>query len=162
KKIRPKNEQAEEKTKQLVTLKQDDVQEITYERTSTSASADNPAEKASPAVTVKLKRTGSDWNVIEPVQDSADSSSISNMLTSLTTAKYERIVDDKPKDLDGYGLKTPLIKISLKKNEASPAEVVMIGRDTPVGASVYMRTGANETVYKVPSSVKSSADKTLK
>jgi hypothetical protein len=164
KNLKPKQQAEDEKSKQLVSVKQDDVQEITLERAAIDSSVtDKKADQPNtPAQTVKLKKTGAEWNVVEPVQDLADSATVNALVSGVLSTKYERIVEEKPANLDDYGLKSPKLKISFKKSDASPAESVFIGRDTPVGAAIYVRTAANEAVYKVPSSLKTSGDRSLK
>ena len=171
KNLRPKQEEAESKTKQLVTLKQDEVQELMIEKrtpsTTDAKKADGNKKEADAAsstelLTIKIKKTGTEWNITEPVQDLADAVTINSMVSAITGTKYDRIVEEKPKDLSEYELKEPLLTLTIRKNDTSPGEKIMLGRDTPVGAAVYARNGVNETVYKVASTLRSTCNHGLK
>src|SRR5437868_5000828 len=96
KEAKPKKTEAEEKSKQLINLNQDEIQEFVIHRFDA---------KSTNTERVKLRKSGADWNILEPVQDQADTSVVTSMLSSLTTTKQERVVEEKPKDLDTFGLK---------------------------------------------------------
>jgi hypothetical protein len=161
KRLRPEEEKAEEKTKELITLDRNLIQEITIAKL-TNPPADGAAAPATPEYqTILLKKSGSDWNLVKPIEYPADLSTLDSMLTTLTTTKYDRIVDEKPKDLDEYGLKTPLLKITIARDSTLPPQEIWVGRDTPTGSSCYAKTGASEKVYRVSRVLHSSFDKTL-
>jgi Domain of unknown function (DUF4340) len=165
KKVKVQNTESEEKAKQLVSLGKDEIQEITLQREKNVLTKSTGSTKGMPAGeydTFHLKKSGETWNLLEPVQDEADKTLVTSMLTTLTTTKYERIVDEKATDLELYGLKVPLLKISVKKDDKTPAQEVLLGRDTPVGGSVYASIASSSKVYKMPGSFKGALDKTLK
>jgi len=160
KKMKVQQTASEEKLKQVVSFKSDEIGEITLERPPKEAT-DGKSAAVAPQIT-KLKKTGSDWSLLEPVQDSADNGTISTMLSTLTSTKQERVVEEKPTDLTQYGLDKPKLKIEVKKDANSAPESVWIGRDTPVGSSTYAKTGASEAVYKISNSLRQSWDQEVK
>ncbi len=157
KRVRPEQKIAEEKEKLLFTEKQDAIQYITISpRQPKTADAKNPAEP-----TIKLKKTGNDWSIIEPITDTAENANVTQILNTLATTSYERIVEEHAKDLATYGLSDPSLKVTLTKDANSPGETILLGDDTPVGAGVYAKTAQGDTVYKMPASFKSSLNKKL-
>ena len=148
KKYRPENAASEEKAKQLTSLERESIQEIIIEKP-----GNIPA--------LKLKKTGNDWHLTSPVEDKADTSSVTALLSGVVGAKSERTVEEKATDLERYGLKTPAVTVSLRKGEGAETKI-LVGSETPVGSSVYAMVGGSEKVYKVPSSLKSAADKDVK
>jgi hypothetical protein len=162
KNLKTKSQETEEKTKQLFTLKPDEIQELEFTREKNAP--ENAAKKdATPPVyeTVKLKKSGDRWLVTEPVQDDADHSTVQSMVTTLSGAKQERIVEDDPKSLETYGLNPPLFKIVARK-DSSKAEEVHLGYNTEVGFSIYAKIPSQKPVYKISRSLRNSFDKDAK
>lgn len=96
-----------------------------------------------------------------PIQSKADSVVVSSLLTSVCSAKQERVVDEKPSDLSVFGLKDPQVTISLKKDSTSPSQEIAIGNDTPVAYSLYAKTNQSDEVFKTSRTLKSAIDKDL-
>ena len=169
-KIRPKQGEAEEKSKQLVTLTSDDIKELTVERMKNPPKSEGEehsestaAASANPEIeTIQLKKVGSDWTIVRPLQDKADSTTVSSMVTTLTTTKQERVVDEKPKELDTFGLKTPWVKVTIGKDATTKPQVLLLGKDTPTGYSCYAKLDGNDAVYRVPKSLRANLDKDTK
>lgn len=164
KKIRPQAKETEEKAKQLVTLTQDQIQELEIERVTNAP----PEGQAAPEgwkpeyQKVTLRKTGGDWHIGTPLQDAADNATIASMVSALTTTKQDRVIDEHPKDLAQFGLKEPLIRARAKKDASSPAQGVDIGSNTPVGYNSYVKTTGGDAVYRAPRSLRSAFDKPLK
>jgi hypothetical protein len=154
KKIRPEQEKNSEQEKQLITFDSKDIQEITLEKLDSSTRSKTPKYSV-----ISLKHLGENWTLVAPIQDATDSSPTTAMVTALTTTKQERVVDEKPKDLETYGLKDPDIKIRVKKDSTSPAQEIWIGKDTPVGYSLYVKLAGKDPVYKVSKSLRTTFDK---
>lgn len=163
KKFRVQSEQAEEKAKELVTLDRSTIMEIDLERLK-NALTDAKGKTVDPSEieTIKLRRTGIDWHILAPIEYPADNTQIESLVTSAVTTKYERIVDEHPKDLDAFGLKTPLVKVTFRKDATSPAQTILLGRDTPTGTSAYMKFGDKEAVYRVSRIARTAYEKPLK
>jgi len=163
-KIRPTKDETTEKAKQLVTISQDDIHEIIIERMKNPPKENSETEPKTPPQkpefeTIHLKKTGSDWSIASPLQDRADHSTVSTMTSTLTTTKHERVVEEKPKDLETFGLKTPWLKVTLRKDASGKPEILLMGKDTPTGYSCYAKLEAAETVYRVPKSLRTNLDK---
>lgn len=165
KRVKPKQTEAEEKSKQLVTLSKDDIQEIDIERLKTPPPDDAPpgTPPVSPEyIRIHLKLTGKDWNLSEPVTDGADASTVNSMISTVTTTKQERVVDEKAADLAPFGLKTPILKITLRKNGGAAGETLLVGSNTPTGFSSYVTLGDSPKVYRVPRGLRTAFDKSVK
>src|SRR5689334_22680902 len=128
-KLKPQRTEAEENTKKLESLDTNAVQELDIERLKNAPPDDAPpgTNKTAPEYEkFKLSKTGNDWNLAEPIQAPADAPTVSTMVTTATTTKTERTVNDKPGDLDEYGLKNPLLKITIRKDASSPAQQIFV------------------------------------
>jgi len=165
KRVKPKQAEADEKTKQLVTLSKDDIQEIDITRLKVQPPDDAPPGTEPPSKEtskIVLKLAGKEWNLAEPVQDSADGGTVNSMISTITSTKHERIVDENPADLTPYGLKTPRLTITVRKGGSTTAETVKIGGNTPTGFSSYAQVGNAPKVYRVPRSLRTNFDKQVK
>ena len=164
KKYKPQANEAEEKTKQLITIDSAQIQDMEIERLTNGFPEGIPVPPQYKPIFEKttLRKAGIDWNILSPIQDAADSGVVASMITSLTTTKQDRIVDDKPKDLSVFGLKTPAITVRVRKTAASPAETLLIGSNTPVGYNSYAKMEKSDTVYRIPRSLRTALDKPLK
>jgi len=57
--------------------------------------------------TQKLRKEEDQWSLVEGLKAKGDSDAIQNLLSSLRSAQIERFIEETPKDLGKYGLKTP-------------------------------------------------------
>ncbi len=149
---RPAAEKKEESSKILISTPREAIQELILEK----RQGDENSTKYS---TVHLKKTGSDWTLIAPVEDAADTSVVNGMINAAAFAKHERVVDEKPATLKPYGLENPFLKIHIKKDGSSPAELVLVGNNVPVGSGVYVKIAGKETVYRGAIAIRTSFDK---
>jgi hypothetical protein len=152
KKIKPAREEKQEQSKVLVTTARDDIHELVLEQRQGDP-------KAGKYRTLTFKKIGGDWNLVAPIEDLADSGAINGLITAFAGTKQDRVVDEKPADLEPYGLKTPVLKISVKKAGDGQAETILVGNDTPVGTNVYVKVAGKDPVYRAPQTLRSSFDK---
>lgn len=152
KKYKPSQTEKEEQAKTLLTTARDAIQWLTIDQLQGDP-------KAGKYRTIQLKKSGTEWHLTAPVEDLADTGAINGLITTAASTKHERIVDEKPADLEPYGLKTPKVKVTVRTDKDKPGEVLLIGSDTPTGSSVYAKIDGKDTVYRVPLTVRSSFDK---
>src|SRR5689334_25370402 len=84
------------KEKPFASVKADDIEEVQIQ-----AAND----------TTRLKKSGTTWSIVEPVQANADTGELSSITSSLSSFEVSRVVDDKPADLKGFGLEPPRIDV---------------------------------------------------
>lgn len=142
KNLRVTHEEKDEGEKRFTSFKKEDIQEITLEV---------PQKPA-----VKVKRAGEQWNLVAPMEDSADTSAVNSLINTLTTTKYEDVVDKKPEKIDVFGLDKPTLTVTLFKDANTPVEKVTFGADTPIGGAVYYQTAKGPEVYRVSTFTKTS------
>lgn len=135
----------------LVPFERDQIQEIEITQR---------AQEKTPASVIKLKKTGSNWTITAPIEDAADEGTVGSMLTTLTTTKEERVVEEEPKDVKTYGLEDPVFKIKVSK-DANHSQEIWVGDNTQVGFSVYAKKGDAKRVLKVNRTLQTTFDKTL-
>jgi Domain of unknown function (DUF4340) len=136
--LAPKREKAESAKGRLWTVDSKDVESFTIARKDD---------------TIKLKRTGDGWEMVEPVKTRADGAVASEVLTDLTTARVDREIDANPTKLADFGLEPPAATVTLDvKGQAKPLTLTVGGKN-PTGVWVYAREGSKPAVVALGESV---------
>ncbi len=136
--IAPKREKAESAKGRLWTVEPKDVDALTITRKDE---------------TIKLKRAGDGWEMVEPVKTRADGGVVNEVVTGLTTARVDREIDPHPSKLADFGLEPPAAQVALEvKGQAAPLTLAVGGKN-PTGVWVYAREGSKPAVFVVGESV---------
>jgi len=130
----------------ILTLPEDQIAEIRIAKSGADA--------------IVLKNTNNQWAIAEPQQMPADQDTVKSITGSLASFTGDRLIDEKPGDLNGFGLATPSeeIDVTLKNGTVNK---LLLGSDTPSGSDTYAKLDGKPAVYSVFSSSKSTFDKTL-
>ena len=103
--------------------------------------------------TIKLKRAGDGWEMLEPVKTRADGGVVNEVVTGLATARVDREIDPNPAKLGDFGLEPPAAQVSLEvKGQAAPLTLAVGGKN-PTGVWVYAREGGKPAVVVIGESV---------
>jgi hypothetical protein len=103
--------------------------------------------------TIKLKRAGDSWEMVEPVKTRADGGVANEVLTDLTTARVDREIEANPTKLADFGLEPPAATVTLDvKGQAKPLTLTVGGKN-PTGVWVYAREGSKPAVVALGESV---------
>lgn len=97
-----------------------------------------------PGRKVVLERRDGAWQMIEPVAAPADQRNVDNLIAAVDEAVVERTLAEAG-DLASFGLDVPSATIRLQSGEQSP-RILHIGKNAPVGASVYVRRDGEKEV----------------
>ena len=108
---------------------------------------------------VVCRREGATWTITEPRKLAADQSAVTSLLTSLTGATIDQVVDPKPASLKDFGLETPSLTLEVTTNAKPDKVTLLLGDDTPTSGGVYAQVAGNPRVLTLPSFLKSSLDK---
>ena len=96
--------------------------------------------------TIRLKRVGDGWEMLEPVKARGDRGPIDEVLLSLTTARVDREVAGNPAKLGEFGLDPPTAEVRLDvKGRAEPL-TLLVGEKSPTGAWVYAKEAGKPAV----------------
>ena len=90
---------------------------------------------------ISLQQTAvGEWNLTAPIQAKADDTAVNNMLTTLEDEEVTRsLTPQEPTDLALYGLAQPPVVVNLVLQDGTTLPKVSVGKDTPVGFSVYVQ-----------------------
>jgi hypothetical protein len=119
-----------EKRDKVFTVEADAIEEVTV--------------KAESGERTTLRKTGSEWQLVEPTTAPADATEISGITSNLARLEQERLVEENPSDLAEFGLAEPRIEVSFKAG--GNEQRLLIGSKTPTGADLYAKTSASPRV----------------
>jgi hypothetical protein len=123
----------------------------------TSDAIEEVTVKAESGEQTTLKKSGSDWQIVQPATLQPDSAEVSGITSNLSTLEVQRVIDDKPADLEEYGLAKPRVEIAFKAKGQD--HKLLIGRKTPTGTDLYAKVGDQPRVFLISSYLDSSFNK---
>ena len=136
--IAPKREKVESAKGRLWIVEPKDVEAVTITRKDD---------------TIKLKRAGDGWEMLEPVKGRADGGVVNEVVTGLTTARVDREIDPNPSKLADFGLEPPAAQVTLEVKGRPAPLTLAVGGKNPTGVWVYAREGSKPAVVVVGESV---------
>jgi hypothetical protein len=125
----------EDKRDKVFAVQADQVEEITIK----SESGDRTT----------LRKSGSDWQMVEPIATQPDSAEVSGLTSNLSNLEVQRVIDENPSDLAEYGLATPRVEVTFKAG--GQERRLLIGRKTPPGTDLYAKLGEESRVFLISS-----------
>jgi hypothetical protein len=133
------------KEKPFASVKADDIEEVQIQ-----AAND----------TTHLKKSGTTWSIVEPVQADADAGELSSITSNLASFEVSRVVDEKPADLKAFGLEPARVDVRFKAKGNGAEHRVLIGDKTPTGGDLYAKLPDSPRVFLVASYLEASFNKT--
>jgi uncharacterized protein DUF4340 len=110
---------------------------------------------------VTCAKAGGAWKITAPKSLPADSTAVTSLLDSLTSASISEVIDQSPKTLKDYGLDPPAETIKVSTN-AKPAEFELkLGDETPTSTGLYAQAAGSPRVVTLAAYLKTSLEKNL-
>ncbi len=100
------------------------------------------------------------WQITAPKALAADQETVSGALSTLSSLKSERLIEDKVSDLATYGLSVPPLEIQCTLKD-SKTQKLLVGDQTPAGNAYYAMLAGDPRVFTIASYNKTSMDKTV-
>lgn len=88
--------------------------------------------------TVRIRRTDTGWELLEPVKTRADRGAVDGIVTTLVTARVDREVAATPGKLDEFGLAPPETEVTLEVKGRAPL-ALLLGGKSPTGAWLFAK-----------------------
>lgn len=99
--------------------------------------------------TLTLKRDGDlQWKVASPLAVPGDARNAEDLLFTLQSAIFSRVVEERSDDLSAYGLKEPNLKISLQLKDGT-RQTLWVGDSAPIGRAVYGKRENSDRVLLI-------------
>jgi hypothetical protein len=107
-----------------------------------------------------LSRDSGKWAITAPEPFPADPEAAAALVSSLSSLSADKIIEDSPIDLPGFGLGSPFLLVQVIEKDGKQVEL-SIGDDTPTNSGAYARVSGDPHVYTVASFVRTSLDKSV-
>jgi hypothetical protein len=133
-----------EKKENAFTVQSDTIEQVTI--------------KAESGERTVVRKSGNDWQVVEPVTAPADAVEISGITTNLARVEIQRVVDENASDLEQYGLDPARIEVSYKAG--AEEQRLLVGQKTPTGSDLYARVGDQKKVFLIASFLETTLNRT--
>ena len=109
---------------------------------------------------VEISRIGDRWEIVKPEPVPADQDTVNTIVSTAANLTSERLIDDKPDNLDAFGLTHPLTQFTLHL-KSGKSSTLDLGAETPTHSGSYAKLAGDGKVYSIPSFSKSNIDKPL-
>src|SRR5205823_1269291 len=110
--------------------------------------------------TLRLRREGDGWQIVEPGKARGDRSRIDETLVTLTTARVDREIASAPTQVAEFGLDKPGAEVTLSLKDGRRLALTL-GAKSPTGAWVYAREAQKPAVVALSESVLRDATRPL-
>jgi Domain of unknown function (DUF4340) len=103
-----------------------------------------------------------EWRITQPVAVEADTTTVNNLVGAVADAEVTRILEDASQDLSLYGLNAPVVKVQVTLEDGKTLPLTSIGKDTPVGYSVYVQKEGEAKLFLTPQAFRLGMTKDVK
>jgi hypothetical protein len=110
---------------------------------------------------LKRDSASSKWQIVAPKPLSADAEAVNSLVSSLASLASDRLIEEKAADLNGYGLATPSIEVSITTADGK-VHKLLVGDETPTGGGAFVKAASDARVFTIASYSKTGLDKTSK
>ncbi len=99
---------------------------------------------------LELKKDDQKWHITKPITAQADTSSVDTLVKAVNNAEVSRTLEETQEDMSLYGLNEPAVKVQLTLKDGTQLPQITIGKDTPVGYSVYVQKAGGKEILLTP------------
>jgi uncharacterized protein DUF4340 len=106
-----------------------------------------------------LKKSADKWQIVKPIETAASESDVAVVTSAIGQMEINRVVDEKPADLKGYGLEPPRLAVEFKASDGKTGKV-FIGDKTQTAGNLYAKKSDEPRVFLVSDYLEGSLNKT--
>ena len=99
---------------------------------------------------LELKKDDEKWRITKPISVAADTPSVEALVKAVNSAEVSRTLEETQADMALYGLNEPVVKVQLTLKDGTQLPQIAIGKDTPVGHSVYVQKANGKDILLTP------------
>ncbi len=109
-----------------------------------------------------LQRGGANsWKIVKPVETDADQATADGVANAVSGLEITDTVAQNTADLAEFGLANPAVAVTVTTKDKRTLPGIMVGKDTPVGSSSYIKTTDKPAILLVSSGFPAQVNKTL-
>jgi Domain of unknown function (DUF4340) len=119
-------------------------------------------ELQTPTYDIEVER-GDDgaWVLTKPVASQAEGGTVDSMAGAIANLEVTDTVDAGPGELADFGLAKPAVSVTVTTKDKRVLPTIIVGGETPVGNSAYIKLSDSPTVLLVASSFPPNVEKNL-
>jgi Domain of unknown function (DUF4340) len=118
-------------------------------------------ELRSPTHDIVVERSKDGWRFVKPIQGEADRATVDSMADAIAGLQITDTINETPTDLAPFGLQNPAVNVIITTRDHRVLPAIMVGKDTPVGNSAYIKSGQKPGILLVANSFPSQVEKSL-
>jgi uncharacterized protein DUF4340 len=104
---------------------------------------------------------GGHWLIVKPMGTDADQTASNNLARAIADAVITKTVEDKPTDLEPFGLAKPSTVVTVTTYNGQKLPGIAVGKTTPVGFNAYVKTTDKPAVMLTSSAFPAGMNKTV-
>ena len=109
---------------------------------------------------IAVERSGAaDWKITKPVPAKADGPAVDSMVSQIVDLEVTDTADSGPSDLAPFGLAVPAVTVTVTTKDGKALPAILVGKQTPVGSSVFIKMADKPAVELVASSFATAVNK---
>ena len=107
-----------------------------------------------------VERTGAtDWKITKPIPAKAESTIVDNIANQIVDLAITDTAETNPTDLAPFGLAVPAVTVTVTTKDGKTLPAIMVGKQTPIGSSVFIKTADKPAIVLVASSFAAEVNK---
>jgi uncharacterized protein DUF4340 len=126
-----------------------------------SASDIQKIELRAPARDIVIERTKDGWRFVKPIQGEVDHTIADSMAEAIAGLQITSTITPASSDLAPFGLQNPAVDVIVTTKDHRVLPKIMVGKDTPVGNSSYIKSEQKPGILLVANSFPSQVEKTV-
>ncbi len=105
------------------------------------------------------RSSNTDWKITKPTPAKADSPAVDSMVNQIVDLAVTDTADSSPGDLAPFGLAVPAVTVTVTTKDGKTLPAILVGKQTPVGSSIFIKVADKAAVVLVPSSFATEVNK---
>ena len=113
-----------------------------------------------PDSSITLKKSGENlWEMTNPITAEGDPSEINSLISTVTSMRLKRVVEEVEQDPSIYGLDHPNLEMILSHGDGK--ESIILGDDAPMANTLYIKRGSDRRIFLVEQWIKGSLTRSV-
>src|SRR6516225_3144073 len=108
-----------------------------------------------------IERTQDGWRFVMPIQGEAERTAADSMADAIANLQITGTISETPGDLAPFGLQNPAVNVIVTTKDHRVLPAIIVGKDTPVGNSSYIRSEQKPGVLLVANTFPSQVEKSV-
>jgi hypothetical protein len=110
---------------------------------------------------IEIERVKDGWQFVKPIQGEVERNTADGMASAIADLQITGTINETPGDLAPFGLQNPAVNVIVTTKDHRVLPAIMVGKDTPVGSSSYIRSEKKPGILLVANSFPSQVEKSV-